>query len=169
MREKRKIILVGNPNVGKSALFNCLTGQYVVVSNYPGTSVEVARGTTEIDGIEYEVVDTPGMYSLLCLSEEERVSRRILMEERADVVVHVVDAKNLDRMLSFTLQLLEAGFPLVLALNIMDEAEKAGIRIDTRKLELALKMPVVPTSAVLKRGIELLRGRIGEHVRAKTG
>src|SRR5574340_1127019 len=95
----KKVALVGNPNVGKSVLFNALTGAYVTVSNYPGTSVEVARGTAMIGGVAYEIIDTPGMYSLLSITEEERVARRILLEDVLDLVVHVVDARNLERML----------------------------------------------------------------------
>lgn len=104
----RKIVLVGSPNVGKSVLFNALTGAYTVVSNYPGTSVEVSRGNCEIEGVSYQVLDTPGMYSLLPITEEERVGREILLKEKAHTVVHVIDARNLERMLPMTLQLVEA-------------------------------------------------------------
>ncbi|MFN3422045.1 MAG: FeoB small GTPase domain-containing protein, partial [Armatimonadota bacterium] len=107
---QKRVALVGSPNVGKSLIFNRLTGIYVTVSNYPGTTVEIFRGRTYIEGVLYEIIDTPGMYSLLPSSEDERVARRLLMEERPDVVVHVVDAKNLERMLPLTLQLIEAGF-----------------------------------------------------------
>ena len=99
--------IVGCPNVGKSVLFNALTGAYVTVSNYPGTTVEVARGKGRLRDAEVGVVDTPGMYGLLPITEEERVARRILLEERPAVVVHVVDAKNLGRMLPMTFQLME--------------------------------------------------------------
>lgn len=102
---KRKIAIVGNPNVGKSALFNALTKRYVTVSNYPGTTVEVSCGLCKINGVEYEIIDTPGMYSLLPITEEEKVTRRILIDEKPAVVVHVVDAKNLERMLSPPLNL----------------------------------------------------------------
>lgn len=97
-----RVVLVGNPNVGKSVLFNRLTGRYVVVSNYPGTTVEVARGQARIGNMTCEVIDTPGMYSLSPITEEERVARALLLKERPNVVVHVVDAKNLNRMLSLT-------------------------------------------------------------------
>jgi ferrous iron transport protein B len=143
-------------------IFNRLTGIYVTVSNYPGTTVEVFRGRTYIEGVLYEIVDTPGMYSLLPSSEEERVARRLLMEERPDVVVHVVDAKNLERMLPLTLQLIEADFPLVLALNMMDEAKKAGVQIDTELLTNILCVPVVPVIATTGQGIEQLRRVIHE-------
>ena len=104
--EKIKVALIGNPNVGKSALFNALSDNYAMVSNYPGTSVEFIRGNMRVSGKEYEIIDTPGMYSLLPITEEERVARRILLEEKPEIVVHVVDAKNIERMLHLTLQLL---------------------------------------------------------------
>ncbi len=160
----RRIVLVGNPNVGKSALFNRLTGAYVVVSNYPGTTVDVSRGTCRVGGVEAGVEDTPGMYSLLPITEEERVARDILLAGGADAVVHVVDAKNLPRMLPFTLQLAEAGLPLVLVLNMIDEAERLGIRIDAARLEEELEIPVVPTSALSGRGVADLVSRLAAGV-----
>ena len=163
----KKIALVGNPNVGKSALFNRLTGAYANVSNYPGTTVEVTRGRTEIGGETFEVIDTPGMYSLLPVTEEERVARNILLRESPEVVVHVVDAKNLERMLSLTLQLIEARLPVILALNIMDDAEKMGIKIDLRQLEKELKVPVLATVSTTGRGVDILRGKVEEYVRNK--
>ncbi|MFN4180726.1 MAG: FeoB small GTPase domain-containing protein [Armatimonadota bacterium] len=154
---QKRVALVGSPNVGKSLIFNRLTGIYVTVSNYPGTTVEIFRGRTYIESVLYEIIDTPGMYSLLPSSEEERVARRLLMEERPDVIVHVVDAKNLERMLALTLQLVEADFPTVVALNMMDEAEKFGVRIDTEILSNILCLPVVPVIATTGEGISELR------------
>jgi ferrous iron transport protein B len=119
---QKKLIVVGNPNVGKSVLFGALTGKYATVSNYPGTTVEVLRGKVRIGDCDYEVVDTPGMYSFFPVTEEENVARTILFTEQPDAVVHVADAKNIERMLPLTLQLLEAGLPVILVLNIMDEA-----------------------------------------------
>ncbi len=159
---QKRVAIVGSPNVGKSLIFNRLTGVYVTVSNYPGTTVEVFRGCTVIEGVHYEIVDTPGMYSLLPGSEEERVARRLLLEERPDVVVHVVDAKNLERMLLLTIQLLEADLPVVLVLNMMDEASKVGLEIDTVSLTEALKIPVLPVVAVTGQGIAELRRVIHE-------
>lgn len=159
--DTKKIVIVGNPNVGKSVLFNALTKQYVTVSNYPGTTVEVSRGKMNINGIEYEVIDTPGMYSFLPITEEERVARRILFNEKPDIVIHVVDAKNLERMLSLTLQLIEAELPVILVLNIMDEAQKEGVIIDARILEKELKVPVVEAVSTIGKGIEELKKRIG--------
>lgn len=154
---QRLVAIVGNPNVGKSLIFNRLTGIYVTVSNYPGTTVEVFRGRTHIEGVLYEIVDTPGLYSLLPSSEEERVARKLLMDECPDAVVHVVDAKNLARMLPLTLQLIEAGFTVVLVLNMMDEAKKTGLRIDIELLSEILCIPVVPVVATTGQGIAELR------------
>lgn len=161
-----KIALVGSPNVGKSVLFNILTGAYVTVSNYPGTTVEVSRGKGKIGTREYEIIDTPGMYSLLCITEEEKVTRNLLLRERPKAVVHVVDAKNLQRMLPLTLQMIEGDVPVILVLNIMDEAETLGLKIDLKKLEAELGIPVLSTVAALNKGIEVLKERIGEYVYA---
>lgn len=156
----RKIAIVGSPNVGKSVLFNALTKRYVSVSNYPGTTVEVSRGRLDIDGRVYEVIDTPGMYSFLPITEEESVARRILIKESPDIVIHVVDAKNLERMLTLTLQLIEANLPTILVLNIMDEARKEGVAIDAHLLEKEINIPVVKTISTAGRGIDELKERI---------
>jgi ferrous iron transport protein B len=164
----KKIVIIGNPNVGKSVLFNNLTNNYVTVSNYPGTSVEVTSGFADIKGERFEVIDTPGMYSLIPITEEERVGRKILIQGRPDIVLHVVDAKNLERMLAFTLQLIEAGLPVILVLNIMDEAQKAGIKIDFTLLEKLLGIPVVGTISTTKKGMDILKERIaGYAIRQK--
>ena len=164
----RKVGIVGSPNVGKSMLFNNLTGAYVAVSNYPGTTVNVARGKARIDGEEFEIVDTPGMYSLLPITEEERVSRLLLFEEKPEIILHVVDARNLERMLPLTLQLIEAGLPVILDLNMTDEAEAAGIKVDVDGLEEELGIPVVSTVATTSRGISGLRRRLSEYVRNRS-
>ncbi|TYO99497.1 ferrous iron transport protein B [Geothermobacter ehrlichii] len=156
----RRIFLVGNPNVGKSVLFNALTGAYTTVSNYPGTSVEVFRGTCEIHGVRYEVLDTPGMYSLLPITEEERVARDMLLNERPDVVLHVIDARNIERMLPMTLQLIEAGLPVILVVNILDEAERLGLRFDLHLLEEKLGIPVVGAAVRRRRGLKEIRAAI---------
>lgn len=160
----KKIAIVGSPNVGKSVLFNNLTGTYVTVSNYPGTTVEVSRGSCVIGGEKLEIIDTPGMYSLLSITEEERVAREILFNESPRIVIHVVDAKNLERMLVLTLQLIEAGFRTILVLNIMDEAERIGLDIDIKKLESELGIPVVSTVSTTGKGMDILRGRIEEQI-----
>ena len=160
----RKVAIVGNPNVGKSVIFNRLTNAYVTVSNYPGTTVNVSRGRARIGGNVVEVVDTPGMYSLLPITEEERVARLLLLEEKLEVVLHVVDTKNLERMLPLTFQLIEAGFPTVLDLNMIDETQASGIEINVNKLEEELGIPVVATVATTGHGIEMLRMRLAEYV-----
>lgn len=162
---QKKIAIVGSPNVGKSITFNCLTGSYANVSNYPGTTVEVFRGKTRLNGEEFEVIDTPGMYSLMPISEEERVARNILLNEKPVIVLHVIDAKNLDRMLPFTLQLIEAGLPIILVLNIMDEAEKLGMKINVEVIERELKIPVIATVSVRGEGIGILKRKMKEYVK----
>ncbi len=166
------IALMGSPNVGKSAIFNKLTGAYVTVSNYPGTTVEITVGKCRIDGERLAVIDTPGAYSLLPLTEDHRVARRVLLNEKPRAVIHVVDAKNLERMLPFTLELIEADLPVVLDLNIIDEAERIGMKIDINKLRDILGIPVVATDATTGRGIETLKEKIKEllkgNVRAET-
>ena len=163
----RKVSIVGSPNVGKSVVFNKLTGAYVTVSNYPGTTVNVSRGKAKIEGEEFEVMDTPGMYSLLPITEEERVAKSILLEEKPEVILHVVDAKNLERMLPLTLQLIEAGFPTILDLNMMDETEAAGIEVNVKRLEEELGIPVVATVATTGRGMEALQKKLVEYVTHK--
>lgn len=153
----KKIILVGQPNVGKSVIFNALTGNYVNVSNYPGTTVEVAKGKMKTGGEEFEIIDTPGMYSLLPITEEERVTRSILFKDKPSIVLHVIDAKNLNRMLGVTLQLLEANLPVVLVINIVDEAERVGLKINGEKLQEKLGIPVIQTVATERRNIDPLK------------
>lgn len=163
----RTIAIVGNPNVGKSVLFNALTGAYVTVSNYPGTTVEVSRGKSQINGDEYQIIDTPGMYSLLPITEEERVARSLLFEEKPEAILHMIDAKNIDRMLPFTIQLIEAGLPAILILNMMDESDELGIKIDARKLEKHLNIPVIPMVATSRLGLDVLKRRLAEHLQTQ--
>lgn len=163
--KKIALAIVGNPNVGKSVMFNNLTGAYVTVSNYPGTTVEVSRGKGKIDEYEFEVIDTPGMYSLLPITEEERVARAILIQENPQIVLHMIDAKNLERMLTFTVELIEAGLPTILVLNMMDELEKLGKKIKTERLKEELHIPVVPVVSTTGRGLDILRMNIADYVR----
>ena len=150
------VILVGNPNVGKSVVFGALTGRYVNVSNYPGTTVEVTRGEARDRGTTLEVIDTPGVYSLLPMSEDERVTRDILMRESGARVLQVCDAKNMRRSLMITAQLAEMELPLVLAVNMADEARERGVMPRLETLEKRLGVPAVPTVAVRKKGMDLL-------------
>ncbi len=152
-----RVALVGSPNVGKSSLFQRLTGRYVTVSNYPGTSVELTRSHAHLGPVACEVVDTPGLHSLLPSTEEERVTRRLLLAGEADVVVHVIDAKNVALQLPLTLQLLELGRPLVVALNIADEAARLGVEINHAALADRLGVPVVPVVAIRGTGVPELR------------
>jgi ferrous iron transport protein B len=158
------VALVGSPNVGKSLLFNILTGAYVTVSNYPGTTVEVAQGQALINGKTVTVIDTPGMYSLLTITEEEQVTRDLLLKEPIDLAIHVVDAKNLGRMLSLTFQLVEIGLPVLLVVNMIDEAESLGIWVDRKKLEKSIGIPVVMMSAALKLGIDQFKTKVATYV-----
>jgi ferrous iron transport protein B len=154
-RTPHRVVLLGNPNVGKSALFNALTGLRATVSNYPGTTVEVYRG--RLAGTDAEVIDSPGLNSLLPLSEDERVTWDLVRSVRGEegaVVVQVADAKNLRRALMLTLQLGQLEVPTVLVLNMHDEAEELGIRFDVRGLEAALGIPVRTTVATRGLGVE---------------
>ena len=155
-----KVILVGNPNVGKSVVFGYLTGRYVTVSNYPGTTVEITRGEASTRGGTVEVIDTPGVYSLLPMSEDERVTRDILMAEPGARVIQVCDAKNMRRSLMITLQLAEMGVPLVLAVNMADEARDRGVMPRLEELEKRIGVPAIPTVAVRKKGIDRLMGLV---------
>jgi ferrous iron transport protein B len=160
-RAPRRIVLLGNPNVGKSALFNALTGLRATVSNYPGTTVEVYRG--RLDGNGAEVVDSPGLNSLLPLSEDEQVTWDLVRSVRGEegaVVVQVADAKNLRRALLITLQLGQLEVPTVLVLNMHDEAEARGIRLDLGGLEAALGIPVRATVATRGLGLEGVKGAL---------
>jgi ferrous iron transport protein B len=151
-----KIILVGNPNVGKSVVFGQLTGRYVTVSNYPGTTVEVSRGEIRDRGRTVEVIDTPGVYSLLPMSEDERVTRDILMREAGARVLQVCDAKNMRRSLLITIQLVEMGVPLILAVNMADEARNRGVMPKLEGMESRFEVPAVATVAVRKKGVDRL-------------
>lgn len=160
MREAGRLVLAGNPNVGKSVIFNYLTGMYVDVSNYPGTTVEIARGRADA----WEVLDTPGIYGVSSFNDEEKVARDIIVD--GDVIVNIVDATHLERDLFLTQQLIDMGKKMVVALNFYDEAEKIGLRIDVDLLTDLLGVAVVPTVAVSGQGLEQLRAAI---TRARTG
>jgi ferrous iron transport protein B len=155
------VLLIGPPNVGKSAVFGALTRSYVTVSNYPGTTVEVTHGTAVLEGATTRVTDTPGVGSFLPTSEDERAARDMLLSGEYAAVAAVGDAKNLDRALSLALQLAEMEIPYLVCLNMVDEARERGIRVDADKLAERLGVEVVPTVAVRHRGISRLRGALG--------
>jgi ferrous iron transport protein B len=162
-----KVLLIGNPNVGKSALFGLLTGKYVTVSNYPGTTVEVTYGNAVLNKTRTLVIDTPGVNSLVPMSEDEKVTRDMLLTDRAGVVVQVADTKNLRRGLLITLQLSEMEVPFILDLNMDDEAKSRGILIDQEKLSHLLGIEVVKTVAIRRSGIDKLLKGI-QHPRPST-
>ncbi len=149
----RNVVLLGNPNVGKSVIFGLLTGRYVTVSNYPGTTVEVSRGNAVTAEGRIAVTDTPGVNSLIPQSEEEQVTRDILLREEG-VVVQVGDEKNLPRTLLLALQIAETGLPFLLCLNMADEAKDRGIKVDADALSRRLGVKVLKTAAVLRKGVE---------------
>jgi len=150
--ELNKILLVGNPNVGKSAIFSRLTGAKVVISNYPGTTVEFTQGYTKINGARPAIIDVPGTYSLEPTSRAEEVACDML--GKGDVVINVVDATNLERNLYLTLELLEKNIPVIVALNIWDDTKHKGVEIDVKKLEDLLGVPVIPTCGLTGEGIK---------------
>ncbi|MCK4984275.1 MAG: ferrous iron transporter B, partial [Desulfobacterales bacterium] len=146
------VALAGNPNSGKTTLFNELTGSRQHVGNYPGVTVEKKEGTYVRDGFRLHIVDLPGTYSLTAYSLEEVVARDFLVNQKPEVVVNIVDASNLDRNLYLAVQFLEMGIPICIALNMMDVAKKRGISIDAKKLSSLLGVPVIPTVARSGRG-----------------
>ncbi len=160
------ITIVGAPNVGKSVLFNALSHSRQKVSNYPGTTVTITRGELEVGGAELELIDTPGMYSFFPASEDGKVARDILVDRNSRLILHVVDGKSLKRSLSFTLQLLQASLPVLLVVNMMDEARKAGLDIDIDVLAEKLDIPVVPVVATTGEGLPELRRTMKELMRS---
>ncbi|AAB98557.1 ferrous iron transport protein B (feoB) [Methanocaldococcus jannaschii DSM 2661] len=162
-----EIALIGNPNVGKSTIFNALTGENVYIGNWPGVTVEKKEGEFEYNGEKFKVVDLPGVYSLTANSIDEIIARDYIINEKPDLVVNIVDATALERNLYLTLQLMEMGANLLLALNKMDLAKSLGIEIDVDKLEKILGVKVVPLSAAKKMGIEDLKKAISIAVKDK--
>ncbi len=156
MNNSIKIALAGNPNAGKTTLFNALTGSRQHVGNYPGVTVEKKEGVRKHNNQKLRITDLPGTYSLTAYSVEELVARNFLVNEKPDVVVNIVDASNLERNLYLTTQFMELGVPIVIALNMIDVATKRGITIDTDKLRNILKVPIVPIVARTGTGVEQL-------------
>lgn len=156
----KRIVLMGNPNIGKSVVFSRLTGADVITSNYPGTTVDFSRGKARLMGEVAELIDAPGTYSLEPSNRAEEVAAEVL--NWADLIINVVDATNLERNLFLTLELLEKDRALIVALNMWDEAARSGIEIDVKGLEERLQVPVVPTVALTGEGISELVGRMAE-------
>jgi len=156
----KKIVLMGNPNVGKSVVFSRLTGANVIASNYPGTTVDFYEGSMRLEGEHVKIIDAPGTYSLKPTNKAEEVSASLF--EDADIIINVVDATNLERNLYLTLEILEREKPTVIALNLWDETKHLGIEIDYKKLEEMLGVPVVPTVALTGEGIKELVERLKE-------
>ncbi len=158
------VAFVGNPNCGKTTLFNAVTGAKLKVANWPGVTVEKFEGNIEYEGYELKLVDTPGIYSLSCYTIEEQVTRRCVQDDDIEVIVNVVDASSLERNLYLTLQLLELGKPVILALNMMDIVKERGLEIDLHRLpEMLGDIPVVPVSAAKRTGLDILLHAVVHH------
>ena len=157
------VAFIGNPNCGKTTLFNAYTGAHLKVANWPGVTVEKKEGAMRFHNENYKLVDLPGIYSLTSYTMEEKVSRQYILDDEVDIVVDVADASSLERNLYLALQLIELGKPMVLALNMMDIVEERGMDIDLHRLPEMLGIPVVPVSARKKRGLEILMHAVAHH------
>lgn len=165
----RTFALAGNPNCGKTTLFNALTGSTAHVGNWPGVTVDKKDGVYKGDGENVKIVDLPGIYSLSPYTPEEVISRNYILEEKPDGIINIVDATNLERNLYLTTQLLETDVPVIIALNMMDEVEKSGDKIDAKALEKALGVPVVEISALKNSGIKQLMSKATAMPRERKG
>ena len=158
------VACIGNPNCGKTTLFNALTGSKLKVANWPGVTVERFEGETSYEDVDITLIDTPGIYSLTCYTIEEKVTRKCAMDDDIDVIINVVDASSLERNLYLTLQLLELGKPVVVALNMMDIVKERGMEIDMHRLpEMLGNVPVVPVSAAKRTGLDILLHAVIHH------
>ena len=163
MEKVINVAFIGNPNCGKTTLFNAYTGAKLKVANWPGVTVEKKEGVFEYHSHRFKLVDLPGIYSLTSYTMEEKLSRSYILEDEVDVIVDVVDASSLERNLYLALQLIELGKPVVLALNMMDIVEERGMEIDTHRLPEMLGVPTIPVSARKKSGLDILMHAVAHH------
>ena len=170
MEEQKQISVafIGNPNCGKTTLFNAYTGADLKVANWPGVTVEKKEGSYNFQGQPFKLIDLPGIYSLTSYTMEERVSRQCILSDEVDVIVDVADASALERNLYLTLQLIELGKPVVMALNMMDIVEERGMEIDLHRMQEMLGIPVIPVSARRKTGLEQLIHAVSHHSNASA-
>ena len=163
MSDSINVAFAGNPNCGKTTLFNALTGANLKVANWPGVTVEKKEGHVHYHGLTYKMVDLPGTYSLTSYTMEEIVARNYILEDEVDVIINIVDASALERNLYLTLQLIELGKPVVMALNMMDIVEERGLEIDLHRLPEMLGIPVIPVSARKRNGLSALMHAVEHH------
>lgn len=163
MRKEITVGFVGNPNCGKTTLFNAYTGANLKVANWPGVTVEKKEGAFKYHDMKFKLVDLPGIYSLTSYTMEERLTREFILHSNVDVIINIVDASSLERNLYLTLQLIELGKPVILALNMMDIIEERGMEIDLHRLPEMLGIPVIPVSARKKTGLDILMHTVAHH------
>lgn len=163
-----KVALLGQPNCGKSTIFNAVAGYRSATGNFPGTTVEMAWSKVRLNGQIIELVDLPGVYSLTASSAAENVAKRFLLDESVDLVIHVMDASTLSRSLELTLELRELGVPMVVCLNMMDEAARKGVSISVEKLAGLLELPVVQTVATRGEGVRELFAQVKARISANS-
>jgi len=157
-----KVLLMGHPNVGKSVFFNRLTGSNVIESNYPGTTVDYTKGYMRLENRDVEVIDVPGTFSLEPKDKAEEVAVKMLEEGKDAIIVCVIDSSKIERGLYLALEIIEKGYPVIIALNMWDVAKDKNIEIDVKALEKILGVPVIPTVAISGEGIKEIVSRIKE-------
>lgn len=163
MKDELQVAFVGNPNCGKTTLFNAYTGANLKVANWPGVTVEKKEGAFKYHDHRFKLIDLPGIYSLTSYTMEEKLTREYILDSKVDVIINIVDASSLERNLYLTLQLIELGKPVILALNMMDIVEERGMEIDLHRLPEMLGIPVIPVSARKKTGLDILMHTVAHH------